>query len=79
MGNVSKNIISGHVRKRRRRRRKMDKMNQPCRNCGRTLTQLLLLAMMEDAGAKVYPSSGSCEHEFPDSLPDEPKEKKDAG
>ena len=39
-----------------------------CKNCGENAMRLILLAMMETAGAKVYPSSTHCteeqKHEF---------------
>ena len=41
-----------------------------CNNCGQSLKRLMLLALLEDAGAKVYPSSTHCrrgvEHNFED-------------
>jgi hypothetical protein len=39
-----------------------------CIRCGNSLQQLMCLALLEDAGAKVYPSSSYCswgvEHDF---------------
>ena len=35
-----------------------------CKICGQTLERLMLLALVETAGGKVYPSSVECEHEF---------------
>jgi hypothetical protein len=39
-----------------------------CRNCKETVEDLMLLALAEDAGAKVYPSATHCtrgkEHDF---------------
>ena len=39
-----------------------------CKHCGENVNRLILLAMMEEAGAKCYPSSTHCtketEHEF---------------
>ena len=39
-----------------------------CIKCGQTLYRLMLLALLEDAGAKVYPSAIQCseggEHDF---------------
>ena len=39
-----------------------------CKNCGRSLKWLMLLAMLEDAGAKCYPNALYCspgnEHVF---------------
>lgn len=39
-------------------------MNERCKKCGETLERLMLLAMIEDAGARVYPSASACEHDF---------------
>jgi hypothetical protein len=35
-----------------------------CKKCGKSLNQLLLLAMMMDCGAHVSPSPLDCKHEF---------------
>lgn len=40
------------------------KLGALCRKCRRTMRQLLLEAMLIDAGAKVYPDPRDCEHEF---------------
>jgi hypothetical protein len=35
-----------------------------CRKCGVPLRRLMLLAMLQDAGARCSPGSAECEHEF---------------
>lgn len=35
-----------------------------CKKCGESLRRLMLLAMIQDAGARVYPSALECDHEF---------------
>jgi len=43
-------------------------VNDVCIHCGMTFRRAILLAMLEDAGAKVYPNSLQCadgqEHDF---------------
>lgn len=43
-------------------------LNNPCRHCGMTVKRAMVLALLEDAGAKVYPSALHCapkkEHDF---------------
>lgn len=48
-------------------------MNQKCKYCGQTVKRLMLLAVLEDAGCRVYPSATHCsenqEHEFEEVQP----------
>jgi len=43
-------------------------LDSKCNKCGQSLRRLMLLAMMQDAGAIVVPSADSCsaggEHDF---------------
>lgn len=47
-----------------------------CRKCKQTLHHLMCLALMEDAGAKCYPSATTCpeggEHDFSEPEPNVP-------
>lgn len=46
----------------------MDLKEQRCKHCGQSAYRLFLLALIQDAGAEVYPSAERCseqqEHEF---------------
>ena len=48
-------------------------MTQRCKHCGRHFRELILLAMLQDAGCRVYPSATHCrenqEHEFEEGQP----------
>lgn len=38
----------------------MDVIKWACRNCGETIGALTLLSLMQEAGARVYPSPSEC-------------------
>lgn len=48
-------------------------MNQKCKHCGQQLKRLIILALLQDAGASVFPSATHCtdaqEHEFEEMQP----------